>query len=169
MIRHGTFHRADELENAIYPRLAHWNGCAEVYDRHFSRLRAEGAMHDLQLEFVRKDGTILPVLLFAIAVRDGDGEFRMSCCVLHNMERRKPDELSSLRLAAVLSSCDDAVIAETPERIIAEWNAGAEAIFGYTAREMKGLSMALLTPPERRDEFSEILATVRRGEPLRHL
>lgn len=52
-----------------------------------------GTMHDLELEFIRKDGTTLPVLLSATAIRDAHGSFQMSRATVYDMtERRKMEQ-----------------------------------------------------------------------------
>lgn len=68
-------------------------------------------------------------------------------------------------LAAIMAS-SDAIIAMTPEGVITEWNRAAEQIFGYTAAEMTGQTLARLLPPGRPDE--DILARIRRGEHTEH-
>jgi PAS domain S-box-containing protein len=52
--------------------------------------------------------------------------------------------------------------------VITGWNRGAQALFGYTAREAVGNSVRTLIPPDRLDEESEILARIRRGEHIEH-
>jgi len=43
------------------------------------------------------------------------------------------------------------------------WNHGAERLYGYTATEMRGRSIALLIPDDRTAELEEILGEVRAG------
>jgi two-component system sensor histidine kinase/response regulator len=66
-------------------------------------------------------------------------------------------------LAAVVESSDDAIIAKTLEGIIVSWNRGAEELYGYTASEAVGRSIAMLVPPERPDELPTILEQIKRG------
>jgi PAS domain S-box-containing protein len=48
------------------------------------------------------------------------------------------------------------------------WNRGAERIFGYRAEEAIGKPVTILTPPDRHDEESDILARLRRGDRVDH-
>lgn len=72
------------------------------------------------------------------------------------------------RLAAIVSSSDDAIISKTLEGIISTWNKGAEIIFGYSAEEMIGQPIHRIIPPELHDEEADILARLRRGERIEH-
>ena len=82
-------------------------------------------------------------------------------------ERRRADETRSL-LAAIVESSDDAILSKTLDGIILTWNAAAERLYGYRAEEIVGRSVSVLVPPDRPDEVADILAKVRRGEPVEH-
>lgn len=71
-------------------------------------------------------------------------------------------------LAAIVSSSDDAIISKTLDGIITSWNVSAERLFGYSVDEAIGQSMTLIIPAERRQEESEILQRIRRGERVEH-
>ena len=69
-----------------------------------------------------------------------------------------------LRLAAIVDSSDEAIVAKNLDGVIQSWNAAAEHIFGFTAAEAIGQPVTMLIPWERRDEEKKILEKVRRGE-----
>ena len=69
-------------------------------------------------------------------------------------------------MAAIVESSDDSIIGTTPEGIIRSWNKGAEFIYGYSAEEVKGLSISVLYPPDRSDELARLLKKVKQGEPV---
>src|SRR5262249_42674912 len=71
-------------------------------------------------------------------------------------------------LSAILSSADDAIISKDIHGIVTTWNPGAERVFGYTAEEMIGKSIAILIPANHPDEESHILQRIRRGEHIEH-
>jgi PAS domain S-box-containing protein len=85
----------------------------------------------------------------------------------HTAQRQVEEEL--LRLRAVVECCDDAIISLTPDRdIITTWNAGAERLFGYTAREVIGRCVALLLPPDHaKEQLAEIEAELLAGRVTR--
>ncbi len=72
------------------------------------------------------------------------------------------------RLAAIVESCDDAIIGKDLDGTITSWNRGAEKIYGYTAAEAVGRSIELIVPPEDKDEVPRILERIRRGEKVGH-
>jgi len=77
-------------------------------------------------------------------------------------QRRADDTL--LRLAAIVESSNDAIIGKTMDGIVTDWNAAAEAMFGYTAAEMIGQPIVVLLPRERIAEETAILERIHRGE-----
>jgi PAS domain S-box-containing protein len=86
-------------------------------------------------------------------------------------QRRLLDELLRLeavqgRLAALVESSNDGIIAMTPEGIIVSWNAACERIYGYSSEEMVGRSITSLVPPEGMTELQATLQQVRRGERI---
>lgn len=71
-------------------------------------------------------------------------------------------------LAALVASSHDAIVSKTLDGVITSWNAAAERLFGYTAREAVGQSITMIIPSERQDEEQEILARIRAGEVVDH-
>jgi PAS domain S-box-containing protein len=71
-------------------------------------------------------------------------------------------------LAAIVASCDDAIISKDLAGVIRSWNQSAERIFGYSADEIVGESITKLFPPDRLGEETEILARLGRGERIEH-
>ncbi|MCS6289184.1 MAG: PAS domain S-box protein [Nitrospira sp.] len=65
---------------------------AELFHQQFPRFIERGVVRDLEFEIRRKDGTLLPVLLSATAIKDPDGRFIASRSTLVDItERRKAD------------------------------------------------------------------------------
>jgi PAS domain S-box-containing protein len=81
---------------------------------------------------------------------------------------RKHVEAERARLAAIVETSEDAIISEDLNSVITSWNAGAERLFGYTAREAIGRSITMLIPRNRINEEPEILERIRRGDRLKN-
>lgn len=71
---------------------------------------------------------------------------------------------ASAWLVAVVENSFDAIISKTLDGIITSWNAGASALFGFTAAEAIGSPITILIPDDRRHEEEVILAKLRAGE-----
>jgi PAS domain S-box-containing protein len=68
-------------------------------------------------------------------------------------------------LASIVEFCDDPVVSKTLDGIIVSCNKSAERIFGYSAQEVIGKAMTILSPPE---EEPALLERIRRGERIEH-
>ena len=85
-----------------------------------------------------------------------------------DIAERKQAEKISRRLAAIVESSDDAITSTDLSGTITSWNRGAEMLYGYTAAEIIGRPIALLTPADHRDDFTAIMERLRRGERVDH-
>ncbi|MGI8605297.1 MAG: PAS domain S-box protein [Verrucomicrobiales bacterium] len=85
-----------------------------------------------------------------------------------DITERTQGVITSRRLAAIVDSSDDAIVSKDLDSVVTSWNAGAERIFGYSAKEMIGQSILRVIPPERRAEERAILARIRDGQRVDH-
>jgi len=74
------------------------------------------------------------------------------------------DRVDDPRLAAIVESSYDAIIAKDLSGIVFAWNKAAERLFGYTASEMIGQPLTVIIPPDRLEEETFILDQITRGE-----
>ena len=72
------------------------------------------------------------------------------------------------RLSAIVASSSDAILGKSLDGIITSWNAGATRLFGFSAEEMIGQSIARTIPPGRIDEEAAIAARITAGERIDH-
>jgi PAS domain S-box-containing protein len=89
-----------------------------------------------------------------------------SVAVIKSIAERRHAEDVRWQLASIVESSDDAIIGNTLDGIVFTWNAGAERMYGYSADEIKGRSVSMLSPPGEPDDVPEILGKVQRGERL---
>ncbi|MEO7801438.1 MAG: PAS domain S-box protein [Ginsengibacter sp.] len=71
------------------------------------------------------------------------------------------------RLAAIIDSSQDAIISKNFDGTINSWNAGAEAIFGFSAVEAINQNISIIIPPEYLDKEKEIIKKVKNGEQIK--
>lgn len=77
---------------------------------------------------------------------------------------RRHEEEFIASLAYIFPSFDDAVIAQTLDGVVTSWNAGAAAIYHYSAQEMMGKSISITVPLDRREEFAANMQRIRQGQ-----
>jgi PAS domain S-box-containing protein len=84
------------------------------------------------------------------------------------MTSANEDQAEDSRLAAIVGSSDDAIIAKDLNGVILSWNKAAERLFGYTASEVFGRPITVIFPPDRTEEEAVILGRIRCGERVDH-
>jgi PAS domain S-box-containing protein len=63
-----------------------------TFETNFPIFKTQGWIRDLEFEMIRKDGTILPVLLSASAIKDTNGNYLMSRSTVFDITERKLTE-----------------------------------------------------------------------------
>jgi PAS domain S-box-containing protein len=96
------------------------------------------------------------------------GEAAMVGGVAFDITDRKHAEETAAFLALIVESSDDAIISKDLSGRITSWNRGAEELYGYSAAEAVGKPISIIMPPERREEMTEILERIKRGERIEH-
>lgn len=76
---------------------------------------------------------------------------------------RRQTETAHRFLSAIVESSDDAILSVTLDGIIQTWNAAAQRIYGYTAREVIGKSLTAFLTPAQADQMLHLLQRIRDG------
>ncbi|HET7625903.1 MAG TPA: PAS domain S-box protein [Verrucomicrobiae bacterium] len=92
---------------------------------------------------------------------------RMAGVTLDITERKRGEE-SARRLAAIVESSDDAIVAKNLDGIITTWNKGAQQLLGFSAKEAIGQPITLVISPERHQEEQMLLERIRSGQKVEH-
>ena len=82
---------------------------ARRFDEIFARFIAQAAIRDLELDLMRKDGSLLPVSLSATAIRDSKGDYLASRSTIVDITERR-------RTETVLRQAHEALEAQVRER-----------------------------------------------------
>lgn len=84
--------------------------------------------------------------------------------------QRRQTAIERSRRATIVERSGDAIVGQSLDGIITDWNRGAERLFGYPAEETLGRPLAaLLLPPGREAEDSQLLSRVGAGETIEAL
>ena len=117
-------------------------------------------------EMLRKDGGKVPVeVSVSEKMLHGTRQYLM---IVRDITERKRAEEEVSRLAAIVTSSNDAIIGKSLDGTITTWNKGAEQLFGYTAAEAVGESIGIIYPSDRLQELENILKKIGRGEGVDH-
>jgi PAS domain S-box-containing protein len=89
--------------------------------------------------------------------------------LLYGMWRaQRRQMLAAARLAAIVSSSNDAIVSRSLDRKVLSWNAAAERLFGYTASEALGQNISgLIVPPDREAETAQLREWLAEGRAVR--
>src|SRR5262249_22756535 len=116
----------------------------------------------------KADGTRLPVSMEMVRAGAPD---RVSSwrCLMSDITSKKSAEDAARRFAAVVESSHDAIHTVDLDRIVSSWNPAADRLFGVTAAEAVGQSIAVIVPPELRSEHQGMLERLRSGQHIHHV
>ncbi|MGF6227590.1 PAS domain S-box-containing protein [Inquilinus ginsengisoli] len=146
-------------------------------------LKQGRAIRGMEAVAERPDGTRVPFIPYPTPLFDAEGRLigamnmlvditdrhRAEQQLLGEAEERARGEQAAQRLAAIVESSEDAIVAKDLDGVIMSWNRGAERLFGYAAEEVVGQPITIVIPPDRLDEETQILARIRRGEGVQQL
>lgn len=124
---------------------------------------------------VRKDGAVLDVSLTISPIRNANGAIIGASKIVDDVTEQMLREHHVRRLEAhrdyladLVESSNDAIVAETLDGRIASWNKAAENMFGFSAGEVVGLPLSVLSPPEHRQEAEELFQRLITGSDAIH-
>jgi two-component system CheB/CheR fusion protein len=157
-----------ELMQCGFDQLLHSDDRARAEAEGRKLLLGKTERVSIELRCLRRDGTAIWVHLTVAADRDAAGRAAHLIATVEDIDHRRRLDEAARRLAAIVESSDDAIIAKDLHGIVTAWNQGAEALFGYGAQEMLGRPISILIPDDRADEEPKILEAICRGEKVLH-
>ena len=140
----------------------------DVFYLHLGQVFKTRARKTCEIKLVDKNKNQFYAQLESLLVQDRGVNFSQCRTALSDItERKKAGEESSL-LASIVESSDDAIIIKKLDGMILNWNLGAQQIYGFTAKEVKGRSISILIPPDKAYEVPQLLQRVRQGQRIEH-
>ena len=123
---------------------------------------------DVEMRVRRIDGDWNRIFNYGGAIARGANGRSVAFVTMTDITERKSAEEKGRLLALIVQSSEDAIIGKTLDGIITSWNTGAEEIYGYSAEEAVGNSIAMLAPLEGSNEIATILEKLTRGGSFDH-
>jgi PAS domain S-box-containing protein len=159
--------REEVVGKMSFPDLMTPDG-KRTFQETFPKFKSDGRVDNLEFDLVRKDGTIIQVLVSATAIQDTQGKFLMSRSVLHDITDRKRAEEEVRKLwRAVEQSPVSIVLTDTTGRI--EYvNPRFTEVTGYSPAEALGQNPRLLKSGETpREQYETLWQTIVSGKEWR--
>ena len=156
-----------ERDEYVGRHIAEFHADTDVINGILQCLAAGEALYEHPARLRCKDGSIRDVLINSNVLWE-NGKFIHTRCFTRDITERKQADESRARLAAIVSSSEDAIISKDLNGIITSWNLGAERLFGYTPQETVGQPVTMLIPPDHLDEERSILERIRSGQAFDH-
>ena len=109
----------------------------------------------------RKSGKPVQLSLRLHGARLPDG--RLFMVILQDKAERQQSERTLSHLATIVESSDDGIVGMELDGTVRSWNLGAERLYGYSADEVVGHSVAMLIPAQSLSKAAGLLKRVARG------
>jgi len=163
-----TGYTSDELTKLKFQEITHKDDVEA--DVALSQRLTSGEITRYQLEkrYVRKDGSIVDVMMNRSILRGPDGTPLYYIAEMEDITERKRAEhalrRSEAKFSGIVSIAADAIISVDENQRIIVFNEGAEQIFGYTKDEMIGAPFERLIPERYRAKHKEDFAGFAAGD-----
>jgi PAS domain S-box-containing protein len=130
----------------------------------YQRVLEEGLLSDYPLVLRHVSGALTNVAYSATVYRDESGELQAVFAAARDPAEAQQARLQVARLAALAAASQNATFTRDLGGTITSWNAAAERLYGYAAREAIGRSGTILMPPGREAETQELIRRMLRGK-----
>src|SRR6266511_4489432 len=138
----------------------------EEMDEILERIRSGERVEHYETVRVRKDGRRISISLSVSPILDKVGGVVGVSSIARDITERAG--ATKTLLASIVNSSDDAIDSKTLDGIITSWNPAAEHMYGYSADEILGRNISILSHPDRPEEMDEILDKIRNGGRVEH-
>ena len=126
--------------------------------------KSGGLPYGVDLRIVSGEGQIRWGHATGQAQHDDTGRLVRLFGTVMDITERKQAEEENARLAAIVASSHDAVLAATLEGSLVSWNRSAERLFGYEASEIIGQHVSVLALPGGLGFKASVVVPLQQGE-----
>ena len=156
---------SQEIIGTYVGRLSPQHRASELKDC-LARLKAGQAVERLETVRARRDGTVFPASITMAPIRDEDGAIVGVSVICRDVTEQRKALEAAQRMAAIVDGSHDAIISGSLDGVITSWNPAAEAMYGYSGREIVGKSIRLVIPSGRTLEIATILGRINEGQAV---
>ncbi len=128
--------------------------------------RQQAHQPEHEFPFRRKDGSELWVLLESSPDLDAAGLYRGSLAMVTDVTERRRAEEALRRMAALVATSTDGIMAVGIDGLVLQWNLGAERMYGYSAAEIVGQHIRTIVPEVKSKELAGLMDQIRRAEAI---
>lgn len=143
-------------------------GSRQLFFENYPEFKIRGTVRDLQFEMVRKDGSIMNILLNATAVRDSEGNFTMSRSTVHDITAHKIREsalrVSEERFAGAFACAAIGMALVAPDGRWLKVNRALCNLTGYSEEELMQGRFQDITHPDDLEKDLELTRQMLTGE-----
>jgi PAS domain S-box-containing protein len=140
-----------------------------TFQENFALFKQNGSVHNLELNFMRKDGTILPVSLNATALKDEAGNYLMSRSTIFDISARKQAEAalrqSEADYRAVVEDQTELICRFLPNGVLTFVNQAYCRYFDRQLEEILHNGFMSLIPEEERALVAQNIASLSADKP----
>lgn len=138
------------------------------FEKSFSVLKERGYQRDLELLLVRKDGTKMPVLVSASAVKDTAGNFIKSRSTLFDISERQQTQdallVSEERFRGAFANASTGMALVSPQGKWLQVNQSLCQMIGYSEKELLVTTFQAITHPDDLDIDLSYVHQMLKGE-----
>jgi len=134
-----------------------------------ARIKAGEVVEHVEVNHLRKDGTVFAVSVAVAPVRDDNGTIVGSSAVARDVTEQRRAFETAQHLAAIIENSDDAIVSGSLDGRITSWNSAAERLYGYSAEEIVGKPADFLIPEDDTEEIKTVLAKIKDGQHVERL
>jgi PAS domain S-box-containing protein len=128
-----------------------------IFEKHYLLFKQQSMVKDLELQILRKDGSILPISVSTTAIYDEAGNYLMSNSIAVDISDRKQAQEKIKEQAALLNVASDAIFVRNLEHEVLFWNQAAESLYGWQTTEVLGKKATELFSEEIVTQVDEAL------------